>query len=687
VVDFVPDGEVQARFRVLAEHTSDVVLLFSAKGTVVWASPSLARVLGLKPDELVATQASLLHPDDSAAAVAQYTEAVAGRRLHYRNRLRCLHADGSVVWVDNSVDLWWSPTGELLGATASMRDVSSEVAALAALADSERRYRLLAEHASEVVAEGSNDGIMTWVSPSITAAMGYRPDELVGTPFLDLVHPDDHARVVRTQRNVRDGRRSDLAVRLLDSSGAWRPFDIHVNPVRDESGAVIGRVACWRDAEDRVMVEDALDHERRRKDASWSSMLDPLVIFRLVRDATGEITNVVYLDANPAALWALGVERDDLVGRRLTEVTTADTAAQLLGWCREVVATGRPLAIDEVRLNSVTAGGPRWYDVRAVAVGNELTYTWRDVTARRERAEQLAANEERYRLLAENAGDVVIRTDSDGLIAWISSGVTRWLGWDPQDLVGTSLLDLVRPEQAADFAGRRRDFYRGLDEMDDAGILAEVRTAAGEYRWMSGRGELVRDDAGRSMGAVGSLRAVDELVRARQELEALASTDSLTGMLTRAEGFARLRAILAHPPRADLATAVLYCDLDRFKRINDARGHAVGDDVLVAVAARVRACVRGDDLVVRLGGDEILVVLTGVRDLSDAMAVAETLRSKVSEPLVVDDEHVDLTVSVGVALAEPDEQVDLLVARADAAMYRAKEAGRDRVVPTGPELS
>ena len=127
--------------------------------------------------------------------------------------------------------------------------------------------------------------------------------------------------------------------------------------------------------------------------------------------------------------------------------------------------------------------------------------------------------------------------------------------------------------------------------------------------------------------------------------------------------------------------AVLFCDVDNFKAINDTRGHHAGDEVLRQIAARMQKCLRSEeDLAARLGGDELLVVLGGVRDLDDAMAVAEKLRRSVAEPMALPGGPVKATVSIGVTLANPDESVDSMVARADIALYNAKQTGRNQVI-------
>lgn len=156
----------------------------------------------------------------------------------------------------------------------------------------------------------------------------------------------------------------------------------------------------------------------------------------------------------------------------------------------------------------------------------------------------------------------------------------------------------------------------------------------------------------------------------------MAVPDSLTSLPGRDEAMARLRAAELAGDQAVIA--VLYIDVDYFKRVNDRVGHGGGDAVLLAVADRLRAAVRPGDVVSRFGGDEFVVVAGGVTDGPSAAVIAERIRSGVGEPVRVDGRRLSVTVSVGVAVG-PGSSARSLLEQADSALYRAKEAGRNRV--------
>jgi diguanylate cyclase (GGDEF)-like protein len=180
---------------------------------------------------------------------------------------------------------------------------------------------------------------------------------------------------------------------------------------------------------------------------------------------------------------------------------------------------------------------------------------------------------------------------------------------------------------------------------------------------------------------IGGWRDIEAEVEAHLELERRARTDDLTGLLNRGAGLERLEERLADHRRSARALAVAFCDLDRFKDVNDSHGHAAGDHLLRVVAERVLAVVRADDVVIRMGGDEFLVLLDGIDEIGAATSVAEKVRRVMAVPVPFGDEHLHATMSIGVTVVHDDDTVDALIARADKAMYLGKQAGRDQVVP------
>jgi len=191
---------------------------------------------------------------------------------------------------------------------------------------------------------------------------------------------------------------------------------------------------------------------------------------------------------------------------------------------------------------------------------------------------------------------------------------------------------------------------------------------------------LLPDAAGAASGMIHSLRDIDSEHAARERLRFLAYHDSLTGLAVREVAERHLERLLDQESFNDSCVAVLFIDLDDLKTINDLYGHAVGDQVISEVATRIAGTARNDDLVARFGGDEFVVLLPSVRTANDARTVAEKMREAANRPITARDTSISTGVSIGVALSRPGADPADTLRRADAALYRAKRAGRNSVV-------
>jgi diguanylate cyclase (GGDEF)-like protein/PAS domain S-box-containing protein len=196
------------------------------------------------------------------------------------------------------------------------------------------------------------------------------------------------------------------------------------------------------------------------------------------------------------------------------------------------------------------------------------------------------------------------------------------------------------------------------------------------------------DEGGRPRGAIGASLDITERKRAEEQIKSLAYHDVLTGLPNRRLFQDRLSVAVAQAHRSGQRLAVLYLDLDRFKPVNDSFGHAAGDRLIQVVAERLRTCVREGDTVARLGGDEFTLLLPGVSQVVDVARVAEKVLDTLRSPFQIDGREIFATASIGISLYPEDGQdVETLVKNADAAMYRAKQQGRDNYQLYAPALN
>jgi len=519
----------------------------------------------------------------------------------------------------------------------------------------------------------------SFVSERFLQITGLEREAVLADPFQAFasIHPDDYDAWVRRNVEVFAAKLPFYGEARILVRGEIRWISAESVPRDLPDGSTVWEGVAI-DITDRIKAQEELQLERARLATTLDSLLDPHLTLHPRRNAAGSVGDFVILDANAAACADLGLQRDQLSGAGLLERLPAHAEAGLLERYVHVVETGEPLVLNDFSLRHAPGEQPHILDIRVVRVGDGLSCTWRDGRERYEAVRRLAESEERYRLLAENSSDVVMQLANDGIIRWVSPSLTSMLGWHPAEWIG-------RP--GMEFLEHRGDTETYLANMEalQAGrsVVARdrVRARSGSWHWVETHACSFRNASGVVDGLVAFFRTIDAEVEAEAALARQASTDALTGLPNRRETFRRLEQLTRScaPDLPPLALA--FCDLDWFKRVNDSHGHGAGDALLVAVGERLRASLRPDDLVGRIGGDELLVVLVGVTDLEEALVRAEALRDAVRQPLPIANTSLEVTASIGVTLFQRGESVDALVARADAAMYRAKQAGRDRVIP------
>jgi diguanylate cyclase (GGDEF)-like protein/PAS domain S-box-containing protein len=284
--------------------------------------------------------------------------------------------------------------------------------------------------------------------------------------------------------------------------------------------------------------------------------------------------------------------------------------------------------------------------------------------------------EARFRSLVQNAADMITIVDAEGRVLYDSPAVERVLGYPPHERLGKPGLPLIHPD---DLPAVEETMGRIVTEHANELVRIEVRVrrADGGYGWFEATASNMLDDPS-VRGIVVNLRDIRERRMFEERLTHQAFHDPLTSLPNRSLFHDRLTMALTRRRDADSQVAVLFLDLDRFKVVNDSLGHEMGDQVLVQVADRLRACVRPEDTLARMSGDEFTVLIDDVKDVLATEQVANRLIDCLRSPFTIAGREVFVGVSIGIALGSEGVQPEDLVRDADLAMYRAKERGRRR---------
>jgi diguanylate cyclase (GGDEF)-like protein/PAS domain S-box-containing protein len=287
-------------------------------------------------------------------------------------------------------------------------------------------------------------------------------------------------------------------------------------------------------------------------------------------------------------------------------------------------------------------------------------------------AEVNRRNSEAYfRTLVLNTSDVILILDADDRVSYASPSAGPVLGND--DPVGTHFADIIHPVDRArlqDVLDKVRD-GAGSQQGLDFRAIGRRRTAV----MLEMHCRDLRDDATVN-GVVVTLRDVTERRQLERELTHQAFHDSLTGLANRVLYADRLGHALSRAARDGSVVGVLFIDLDDFKIVNDTLGHAVGDQLLVAVAERISGALRADDTAARLGGDEFAALIENVQHPDAVEETAERILQALAEPFIIDGEPLHAVASIGITTTPEADNADELLRQADLALYVAKGAGK-----------
>jgi diguanylate cyclase (GGDEF)-like protein/PAS domain S-box-containing protein len=295
---------------------------------------------------------------------------------------------------------------------------------------------------------------------------------------------------------------------------------------------------------------------------------------------------------------------------------------------------------------------------------------------------KLATSESRFRSLVQNSFDLLLLLDGRGMITDVGPSEERISGTRPDEVIGTSVLDRVHPEDRLALSGLLATSLAspGLD----LGGQFRQRRASGGWGWFEMRVRNLLEDPAVS-GVVVNYRDVTEAKQLEDRLRYAALHDSLTGLPNRAFIVERGAALLRKSRDRGVVPGLLFVDLDAFKDVNDTLGHSAGDELLRHVAARLASVLRASDLVGRLGGDEFVVVVEGGIGHRGPEAVARRILELFAAPFQLGNKEHTITASIGIALGAAGNIADLLQ-QSDIALYEAKQQGRNCAVVFAPEM-
>jgi diguanylate cyclase (GGDEF)-like protein/PAS domain S-box-containing protein len=542
----------------------------------------------------------------------------------------------------------------------------------------EARYQAVVEDQSELISLARPDGELQFVNRAYAAHFGTTPEAMLGRSLYDYVAPAERPAVAAHLQAVLAGRASAAGEnQMVLPDGQLRRVAWSNRALTDADGQVTALHSVGRDVTDRWRAEQQLRESQAFLDRTgrvagiggWEVDIASGAVHW--SDQTCRIHDVApgYRPTLSQAILFYAPEARPVINAAVEQAMQAGQ-----GWDLElplISATGR-------HLWARATGEAEFADGRPV----RLVGAFQDITERKRVEAELAEQHELLSVTLKSIGDAVITTDAGGFVQWMNPVAERMTGWTIEKARGKALTQVFHIVHETTRQPAESPVARCLQDGHIAGLANHTLLIAldGREFGIEDSAAPIRDHAGRLLGVVLVFHDVSEQRRISHEMSFRASHDPLTGLVNRGEFELRLSRVLERAVDDGSANVLMLIDLDQFKLVNDACGHAVGDQLLCQVAQLLEHCVRTRDTLARLGGDEFGVVLEHCT-VEQAQRVAQQVCDQMDEfRFLHDGRRFRIGASIGlVPLDARWSGIAPALQAADTACYAAKEAGRNRV--------
>jgi len=559
----------------------------------------------------------------------------------------------------------------------TFRDLTDRRQAEEILKQSEERVRLLLNSTGEAIYGIDLKGDCTFANPSCLRMLGYADtQQLLGGNMHRLIHhsyPDgspmamENCSIYQAFRKGSGIHRDDEV--LWKADGSCFPAEYRSYP-QIVNGEVVGAVVTFIDITERKQAEKALRESRQQ----FQALVETLYDWVWEVNTEGRYTYV-----SPQVKNILGYEPHEILGKTPFDLMPPEEARRLSEKFGELIRERKPIAALE-NINLHKDGHPVVLERNGLpfadADGNFKGYrgTDRDITVRKRAEAGLRLSEEKFsKAFQTSPYAIAISQLEDGKVLEVNDAFLSLTGFSRTEVVAESSIGL-------------KLWVNEEDRKEVVSSLREGRPVfSREFLFRRKNGEVLTGlfstqliQLSQGLCMLSSIDDITDRKRAEEQIRHLATHDGLTDLPSMRLARDRLSSALGVARRHKTSVAVMFIDLDGFKAINDTLGHVAGDHILVQVAQRLLSCARETDTVARVGGDEFLLISTGLHTPENAAQIAEKVIHLVSQPIMINGRQAVVSASIGIALY-PDhgEEIDQLIKEADDAMYRIKNTGKN----------
>lgn len=633
-------------------------------------TPGLDWLPGVTIENIVGRHVDEVYSPEIVAAVRGNLErALGGEVVAYERQGNT--PGGERRWVRVTLIPDKADDGGVRGVYTIVIDIDEDRRLREALETQGRELRFFTDNIPVSVAYLDTQRRYVFVNRAFAQARGTTREEIIGRTAEEVIGRKAADELAPLVKRVLAGETTTYEREIALPSGEKRWFHVRSVPDFGPDGAIRGMYVVGHDVQELKVAQASLQEKEQELREVIDSIPTPMVYVD---------SGQRYRYVNDAFLNYVNGRRERIIGRQVREVLGPERHDALKPVLERVLA-GETVTI--TRPIVYFDGRSRWmhirYTPRRDATGRVLGYyaTTSDIHEQKAVEEELRRANSILSAHFENTPLAVIEWDpSLRVIRWSGSAGTIF-GWSADEMLGRTVAhrDFTYADDAPAVNAMVRRLFDG--PAAQATILNRNHRKDGSVAWVEWHNSALRDASGAVVSILSLAQDVSSRIQAEERLQFMATHDGLTGLPNRVLLTDRLTSAISRAQRSGAGMAVLFLDLDHFKDVNDTFGHRIGDELLKSLARRVRGSLRQSDLLVRLSGDEFVIVLEGLESDAGPDRVAQKILDDVMRPFAIENHEVQVSASLGYAVFPADGgDPETLLKNADAAMYHAKELGR-----------
>jgi diguanylate cyclase (GGDEF)-like protein/PAS domain S-box-containing protein len=539
----------------------------------------------------------------------------------------------------------------------------------AALRQSERRYRQLLNHSSNIIVLFDQFGRIEYITPSSENLSGYTPHELIGKHFSELIHPDWRIKAnLFYARQIKSKTQKTYYEFPIQGKKGQEIWVANVVELLLDQGQVTGGQGVLIDISSRVKAQQALTKNEER--------------FRSITEQSSDITMIVDQDRiiqyiSPSIKNITKFTPDSILNQSFDHFIHPDQQEEMVLLFKKICDSPPGTILKSGPVMGLHQDGHWLYfdstltNMMQVNSVNGIVVNVREITQQVEMEKELWQSEYSFRTLFNQANDAVLVITLDGHILEVNQRAVELLGFNSSTLTCKKIQEILDEMEIL-------LFNQTLDKLKQ-----EVQLPLSEWTLKNKNQQsipveinfgLIYNNDKELTRIICTIRDISERKKTEEMLRHLATHDPLTKLPNRELFFNRFEDACKHAREGSYSIAVAFIDLDEFKNVNDEYGHATGDDVLKQFSARLKSTIRQHDTIARISGDEFILLFEGVEKADDIERVIQKVKKKIGEPFHSNGHSLHIDASIGISIYPQDGKFpEKIVHLADAAMYEAKK--------------